>query len=506
MRMHRKNPVDRKKLAQASGGFRTDGDPKTIVREFERVQIELKDEIIRELVGENIVEFVNTGMAEVRLATHLMDFMKALGNFESRQDKLVVQMREWYEKIKTEMGIISNETVRGLVGRLPELRARVRPELTGPIEPDMAAINAFYMTMDRATLNGNDPDRHAFVLGNQLGHHMQRAVRMREALKEYMFCSMISTIESAQVYASEGLREDCEKFMSRLFQHADSLAAQAREARGGLPEQQLACFKFMVYAFVAKSIEIGMSYKQQAGKIDRNMIAWSILECPYILALEENTVDRISQLAKTPTGEIARAICKNPQWILPEDDFSVLEKLIGLFHSILKDVMPCITPVTAIRIVRSATAIYISDLWEDLALLLMDSKTAKTAEQVLTLIEKGNFQDAKVLIAEGKNALDERMTQSKLARVGDEYPDAKPEELQLLLRTFGRFEALGIENLGNIRRKETGAIIRMAKAAERLTDDAARAVFKSPRNRKMFALALEKPGSEEIIEKLNEID
>lgn len=166
--------------------------------------------------------------------------------------------------------------------------------------------------------------------------------------------------------------------------------------------------------------------------------------------------------------------------------------------------MPYILPTLAIRLVHSARSIYISDLWEELAILLVDKATVKTAEDALYLIERGEFNAARSLIEKGKEVVNENRLKSELQKMQDEYPDAKQEELQLLLRVFRRFEEDKINNLGNMR-KDTESLVKIAKASEKLEKEAFAAVFKSARNRKMFAVALEKPEVEDLIFRLNNL-
>ena len=201
----------------------------------------------------------------------------------------------------------------------------------------------------------------------------------------------------------------------------------------------------------------------------------------YLGAYEKNMTAKRMQIS---SGEFA-------EYMLEVGDEKVGTET---FHSILNQVLPHISNEVAIRIVRASTGMYLSGLWEEVALLYMgDDKEKQIANAALEAIEAEEFENARTVITSGRTALEEEKHAESIERVRAEFKDATPPQVALFCATFDRLEAQEIprRSFAALRKRGLDTMVAVAKESERLNDHAFKAIFASQDNRNLFARALQ---------------
>jgi len=178
------------------------------------------------------------------------------------------------------------------------------------------------------------------------------------------------------------------------------------------------------------------------------------------------------------------------------------------FHHILEQVLPNLDNYSAGTIVSCASDLYLSGLWEDIALLLsgnMDER--RIGMDAVYNIKKGDVESARQLVSSGKILVNEKKAVQMQRDIEAVYPSANQDEVLKILFACMKLELSGVDPhaLHTIRRNGLSAVLSAADEIEAMDRRAILAIFTSDTLSSLFGKTMADARHQELAPILNVI-
>ena len=243
---------------------------------------------------------------------------------------------------------------------------------------------------------------------------------------------------------------------------------------------------------------------------------------------DPKTLNLVSRLQATDALSALRMIRKRPEFLelykehmftetmqINADSFleymtEVADMRLGssTFHHILEQVLPNLDNYSAGTIVSCAPDIYLSGMWEDIALLLSGNMDEwKIGMDAVYSIKKGDVESAKQLVSSGKIIVDEKKAAQLQRDIEAIYPSANQDEVLTILFACMKLESSGAgpHALHTIRRNGLSAVLSAADEIEAMDRRAIFAIFTSDNLSSLFGKVMADERHQELAPILNVI-